>query len=326
MNVFSPGIYEHAAALIRERPGAVSQNAELLFLAQSTAWQRYQHPLLVAGMDVYNVECEALGAVLDNPDGDGVPCVVTHPLTTVDGVLTLEAPDPARAGRMPMVLSVARRLVEACDGATVFVPLCGPLAFANGLLGMDEILCTMMDEPALVGAALSHLSEIQARYVRAILAVGARPLIFESGASPPLLSPALFSQIEAPALGRLFSCCRDAGDSSPFCILGGDVLPVLPELIALEPGFLICPSETDQAGFVKAAAAYPHVAVRVNMPVASLLESDWEKTALAADHAIGLARLLQRSSVGTGVVPFQTDPNLLLRLREYVQQAYAKIS
>jgi uroporphyrinogen decarboxylase len=316
---FSPGIYEHAAALIGESACSVSRDAALLFQAQKTAWERYRHPMLVAGIDVYNVEPEILGAGLNSPGGSEVPSIVSHPFASVEKILQAESPDPARDGRMPMILDVAARLSRECRPATVYVPVCGPLAFGNGLVGMDEMLCTMMEDPGLVRSALLHLAEIQGSYVRAILKSGARPLIFESGASPPLLPPALFPDIEAPALGRLFDVCRASGDPAPACILGGDVAPVLIHLLALNPGFLICPSETDQENFVDMAAQHPHVEVRINMPVASLLEPDWDKATAAADTAIALARRLKNSPVGTGVVPFNTSPDRLLRLRDYVQ-------
>jgi len=318
--LFSPGIYEHAAALVGEKPWKVSRDADLLHRAQLAAWQLYRHPMLVAGIDVYNVEPEALGAGLDQPSGDGVPSVVSHPASSVSDLLQIDSPDPTKAGRMPLVLEAARRLVADCAGPTIYVPLCGPIAFANGMVGMDEMLCTLMEDPALAGRALFHLASVQEPFIRAILAAGARPLIFESGASPPLLPPALFSQWEAPALGRLFALCREAGDSSPSCILGGNILPSLPALLALNPGFLICPSETDQSGFVDLAAAHPGLDVRVNMPVAPLLTADWESTAAAADRAVALARRLARGSVGTGVVPFDTSPDLLLHLRDHIQQ------
>jgi uroporphyrinogen decarboxylase len=320
---FSPGIYEHAAALVGETPCAVSRDGDLLFGAQFAAWQRYRHPMVVAGIDIYNVEAEVLGAGLDRPTGSAVPSIVNHPFSSLPEILAIKDPEPARDGRMPMILHVAHRLAGECKGSTVFVPVCGPLALANGLVGMDVILCSMLEEPLQVKAALLRLVESQEAYVRAILAAGARPLIFESGASPPLLPPTLFSDIEAPALGRLFDLCRAEGEPSPSCILGGDALPILPALAALSPGFLICPSETDQAGFVRKAEAFPGIGVRVNMPVSALLEDDWEKIARVADRAISLARRLPLGSVGTGVVPFDTNPDLLVRLRDHVQQPHA---
>jgi len=283
--LFSPGIYEHAAALIGQSPCRVSRNADLLFEAQKTAWQRYRHPMLVAGIDAYNVEPEILGAELNSPGGSEVPSIIFHPFASVETILQAGAPDPGQDGRMPMILDVAARLSRECQQATVYVPVCGPLAFGNGLVGMDEMLCTMMEDPGLVQSALLRLAEIQSSYVRAILKSGARPLIFESGASPPLLPPTLFPEIEAPALGRLFEICRQAGDPAPACT---------------------------------------RVEVRINMPVLSLLEPDWDKATAAADAAIALARRLENSSVGTGVVPFNTSPQRLLRLRDYVQNSTKK--
>lgn len=316
---FSPGIYEHAAALIDESPYTVSRDATLLSRAQKAAWELYRHPLLVAGIDVYNVEPEALGATLNAPAGHGVPCVISHPVPSVEGLLDVESPNPQSTARMPMVLEAARRLVGECPGATVFVPVCGLLALANGLAGMDEVLCEMMEDQDLVAGALAHLAEIQGRYIRSILEAGAHPLIFESGASPPLLPPSFFSEIEAPALGRMFSICREAGDAAPHCILGGNVVPVLPELLAFEPGFLICPSETDQSLFVELAKNAPQVAVRINRPENALLTDDWEEARSAADAAHALAKCLPHATVGTGVVPIDSHPALILKLRNHIQ-------
>lgn len=320
--LFSPGIYEHCAALIGESPLAVSRDLHLLHRAHLAAWRLYTHPMVVAGIDVFNIEPEAMGAGVDSPGDNVVPCITSHPARSIGAISEMSAPDPAVSGRMPLVLEAASRLMLECSSfSTVFVPVCGPLALGNGLVGMDEMLCSMMDDPAGTLDALLHLAEIQKSYIRAILATGARPLIFESGASPPLLPPSLFSEIEAPALGRLFAICRESGDLQPACILGGDVEPVLELLLALRPGFLICPSETDQEGFVATASSHSQVEVRINMPVSTLGNSDWKSTAAIADRALALARRIKRGSVGTGVVPFNTTPEHLLRLRDYIQKA-----
>lgn len=308
--------------MIGERPCTVSRDGDLLFKAHRTAREVYGHPMVVVGIDVYNVEPEAMGAGIDHPAGDGVPSVISHPCPSVEAIFEVRAPSLSRDGRLPMILDVAGRLVGLPEEQGVFVPVCGPLALANGLAGMDEVLCTMMEDPERVREALCHLADIQTSYVAAILDTGARPLIFESGASPPLLPPALFSDVEAPALGRLFAGCRAAGDPAPACILGGNVVPILSALAALKPGFLICPSETDQPRFVEVMQNYPEVAVRVNMSVASVLEDSWQKTSGMVDEAMSLARQFSNGSVGTGVVPFDTPPERLLRLREHIQNPH----
>jgi uroporphyrinogen-III decarboxylase len=318
---FSPGIYEHAAALIGARPGPVSRDAELLFQAHRAAWETYSHPMVVAGIDVYNIEPEAMGAGIDRPPGDGVTSVISHPCSCIEALSEVGRPDYSRDGRMPMILDVAARLAAVCEGPDVFVPVYGPLALANALAGMDEILCGMMEEPERVREALGHLADIQAGYVEAILEAGARPLIFESGACPPLLPPAIFSDIEAPALGSLFARCRAAGDSAPACIIGGDVVPILPTLASLKPGFLICPSETDQLRFVEVMRDFPEVSVRINMPVTAVTEDDWHQTAAMAELAMELANQLSHASVGTGVVPFNTPPERIFRLRDHIHNS-----
>ena len=169
----------------------------------------------------------------------------------------------------------------------------------------------------MTSSCLLHLAEIQTPFIRAIESVGARPLIFESGATPPLLPPTLFPQLEAPALAHLFSLCRSSG--APCCIIGGDVLPILKDLVTLDPGFLICPSETNQTAFADLMGSRPDISVRVNMPVSSVMSRGWNVTREAADAALLIAERLPNSSVGTGVIPVDADPARILHLKTYIE-------
>jgi hypothetical protein len=58
---FVPAIYEHKAALIGKTPSEVAQSEELLVYAALAEFETYRPDLLTVGMDVYNVEAEALG-------------------------------------------------------------------------------------------------------------------------------------------------------------------------------------------------------------------------------------------------------------------------
>lgn len=318
---FCPGIYEHAAALIGRTPWEVSRSAELLVEAHHTAWTRYGQRLVVVGIDVYNVEPEALGAEVGEPAGNNVPAIVEHPFGDLADFHGPPVFNP-KAGRFPVVLDAARVLVSLCDGAEVRVPVCGPVAFANGLLGMENLLVGLMEDPQaameLLGGFLSH----QTGYMRAIAAVGARPLIFESGTTPPLMSAAMFKEIEVPLLRQLFETASGIFGERPPCIIGGDAAPIARALLEAGPGYVIAPSETDQAEFLRVASAFPGTHVRVNM-TATLLACggvrDLERDAL---RATGLAAGRPDSSVGCGVVPFEADPETLCHLRTFIESLH----
>ena len=76
---FAPSVYEHCARLIDRSPWDVSRDPDLLFAAQAQAFRLYGHRPVVVGVDIYNLEAEAYGAMVAKPEGTGIPAV-TEPL------------------------------------------------------------------------------------------------------------------------------------------------------------------------------------------------------------------------------------------------------
>jgi uroporphyrinogen-III decarboxylase len=60
-NPFVPAIYEHKGALIGKSPSEICRNGELLYAGLLRELEVYDADMLVIGIDVYNVEAEALG-------------------------------------------------------------------------------------------------------------------------------------------------------------------------------------------------------------------------------------------------------------------------
>ena len=318
---FCPGIYEHAAALIGRSPWEVSRSTDLLVEAHHAAWTSYGHRLVVVGIDVYNVEPEALGAEVGEPPGNNVPAIGRHPLEELGDLTNLPAFN-ARVGRFPMILDAARALVPLCTGAEVRVPVCGPMAFANGLLGMENLLIGLMEDPQAAMETLDRLVSHQTGYLRAIAEAGVRPVFFESGTTPPLMSAAMFEEIEVPLLKRLFETAFAIFGERPPCIIGGDAAPIARAFLETEPGYVIAPSETDQAGFMNIASAFPNTHVRVNMAATLLASGDWQSLEQEARRAAGLAASRPNSSVGCGVVPFEAAPETIRHLRAFIESLH----
>jgi len=316
---FSPGIYDHAARIIGQTPWEVSRSGTRLLEAHRAAWKYYQHPLVVAGIDVYNLEAEAYGAVVGKPMGNNVPAIVSHPFSELGGLIGLPLLEPSRHERIREVLAAAGALRETCSGSVVRVPVCGPFALAAGLLGMEQLLIGLMEDEQLARAALEHLLQGQIRYLRAIRDAGGLPVIFESGTTPPLLPPRLFLAVEAPMLRRLFAAAESLFGERPPCIIGGDAALIAEALLNTAPGFVIAPSETDQAEFLRVASHYPHVHVRVNIAASVLSGTDFRPVQAEAERVIKLAAQRQNVSVGCGVVPVEAKPDMVCRLRDFVE-------
>ena len=199
----SPSIYEHAAAIIGRTPWEASRDEELLFAAHAAAYRLYRHAPIMPGIDIYNLEAEAYGGVVQRPGGLGIPAIPRPICQSAADLNRLKPLDPHADGRIPMALRVAARLAREFPEAQVRVPVSGPFSIASSLVGFERLLCDVATDPDAVAAALLHLVDGQVAFAEEIKRQGIDVAFFESAACPPLLSPAMFRRVELPALRRL---------------------------------------------------------------------------------------------------------------------------
>ncbi|MCK5805921.1 MAG: hypothetical protein KAI66_24030 [Lentisphaeria bacterium] len=315
---FSPSIYEHCAQLLGRRPWEVARDGGLLFEAQALAYRRYQHTPVVVGVDIYNLEAEAYGARIDEPEGNGIPAIVEHPLHSFDAILQL-APFTADAERIPLVLDAARRLVQAFPSADVRVPVAGPFSVAINLMGFDALLVGCVLEPDAVRAALMHLAVGQLSFCEMISKAGLDIAFFESAATPPLLSPELFETIELPALQAVISGAESIVGHPVPCVMGGDTTPILQAILSTGTGYVICPAkgETDQGAFLKHMESHPDVMVRVNMAPEITARGHWPDIQEEIERIHALVGNRENVCLGTGALPFETRPETIDRIRDF---------
>lgn len=314
----SPAIYEHAAAVIHRRPWDVSRNEELFFAGHAAAYRLYRQTPIVCGIDIYNLEAEAYGGVVQHSNGTGIPAITQPICKSAAELQQLRPLDPRVDGRIPMAIRVGKRLAEEFPEAVVRIPVSGPFSIASNLLGFNELLTEVAFEPDAVAGALMHLVAGQVAFAEEIKRNGLDIAFFESAACPPLLSPAMFRRIELPALkGVLRGMEAVLGHPVP-CIIGGNTTPILDAMLETGTNSVVAPHETDQAAFLKKVWDKPDIRVRVNMDVEVISRGPWERIRESADRIIEMTRGRSNVCMGTGALPYETPPEHVLRLREYV--------
>src|SRR5512134_535254 len=107
---FTPAVYEHAARFVGRTPWEVSRDPELLFEGHRRAYLEYRHQVICVGIDIYNLEAEAYGAVIEPPDDEAIPAIHQPPLSSLKEALNIRPDDPERDGRISMVIGIAQRL------------------------------------------------------------------------------------------------------------------------------------------------------------------------------------------------------------------------
>jgi uroporphyrinogen decarboxylase len=315
---FCPSVYEHAARVIGRTPWEVSRDGGLLAQGHIEAFRLYSHHPVVVGIDIYNLEAEAYGARVQRASGTGIPAVTQFPCSCVEDLLSLPPFDPDSAGRVPMTLEAAQAVTRACPRADVRVPVAGPFSVAGNLAGLERLLSAVADRPDLVRAALVHLVEGQIRLCRAIHGRGLGIAFFESAAAPPLLSPRQFREIELPALKRMLPAVAAITGSAPAFIMGGDTSLIIEAIMETGTGYVCCPAESDQRRFMEKMREHPEVTVRINMDPRPLVAVDSELIEKEVDRVLALAQNRDRVCIGTGVLPFEVDPQTVLQTRQMV--------
>lgn len=315
---FAPSIYEHAARIIGASPWEVSRDAKLLAKGHIEAYRLYEHQPIVVGIDIYNLEAEAYGAEVTRPSGNGVPAISRHPFRETAELIELEPFDSKKAGRIAMVIEAAKHICEQCPGADVRIPLSGPFSLAINLMGFENILCEIQTAPDSVAEALKHLVAGQVRFCIEIAGQGLDIAFFESAAAPPLLSPDNFRDIELGPLKEIMDrTAAIVGHPVP-CIMGGDTLPILDYILETGTGYVCCPAATDQKAFMEKMESHPDVTVRINMEPGPMTAKNCQAVKNEVDRVLALAQNRDEIIVGTGCLPFETDPEMVLKTKEYI--------
>ena len=313
----SLSVYEHAAALIGKTPWEVSRDEELLLQAHRRAYELYRHFPVVVGIDIYNVEAEAYGGKVERPTGTGIPAVTQPCFSSLDEAIGVEPFDVTRAGRVRMLINVGIRLSEEFPGADVRIPLSGPFSIAQNLLGLTNLLMGVAVAPDRVKAFLHRLVRGQLSFAETVKAAGLEVAFFESAAAPPLLSPTQFRQVELDPLKEALQGVREIVGHAVPCIIGGDTVRIIPEMIETGTNFLICPSEADRDAFMGAMKAHPEVKVRVNMDPAVYTRGTKECIRAEIDSVIDLAAGRENILLGTGAIPYETPVENVLFMQAH---------
>lgn len=316
---FTPVVYEHAARFVGRSPWEVSRDPELLFQAHRRAYLEYRQDVIAVGIDIYNLEAEAYGARVQYTGPEGIPAVHEPLLDSLDQGLGLAPFDPDRAGRVPMVLAVGQRLRREFPQADVRIPVAGPFSIAFNLRGIAALCEDVALRPEPTARFLWRLAENQAVLCQAIARAGLDVAFFESAAAPPILSPRQFHDVELPALKRVLEVAANCVGHPVPCIMGGNTYPVLDDLLSTGTTYLVCNVETDQAAFVqRVSRTHPHVRIRINLDPVVVACHEPDRIYRGIDRVLEIAAGRPNCLMGTGALPYETPPENIRLIREYL--------
>ncbi|MFN3479004.1 MAG: uroporphyrinogen decarboxylase family protein [Thermodesulfovibrionales bacterium] len=175
------------------------------------------------------VEAEAIGCRLKY-DEDAYPYIVEPVLRNLDMVGELKLPDPERDGRMPVVIQATRLLREyAGDKCLITSCVVGPVTIAAHLIGLENFLYSLVDQPERVNILLDYTEMVMKIYGEELLKAGAHCLIvFDPVSSPDVVPSSYFLNLESGRLKRAFDYFSSLGSLIPWISIAGPTQRIIP--------------------------------------------------------------------------------------------------
>ncbi len=316
---FAPAIYEHKAALIKKSPADVCRNLDLLCEAVEAEYNMYKPDTLVVGIDIYNIEAEALGCEINYDNGLGVPTIKTRILNETN-LKDLKIPDPRNDGRMPIILEATRRIqnkfgneVMVCAGVS------GPFSLASSLMGDENLLIASIEDPDYISEVIRFTTQVIKRYTNELLTTGADIMVFDSAAAPPLVSPNQYKENIFPFVKELFDSLKTNGSKFLSYIVGGNTIDTIGYFIEAGAKNIICDFNADLKTYIEKTKG-KGILLRKNFSPSTLLNESEAVIRSKSAEILELGKDYSGLIFGTGILPYDIPSEKVLLLKEIVEQ------
>ncbi len=315
---FVPAIYEHKGALIGKSPSEICRNAEYLHAGLVKELETYDPDMLVIGIDVYNVEAEALGCkVVYFEDSNDCPGIVEPIIDSRAALSKLGIPDPDSACRMPVYLEVAGKLYgEIGRNVILRGAVTGPYSMAAELIGAEKFVMLTVEDPDFAREVIEFCARVTVEFGKAFLRRGVEPIIFDSRATPTLASPRIVKSLVLPVYrDYVLPELKAAGGRFLPLIIGGNTTSIIDDLIATGATQFLSDRPANLAKWCEKALA-AGVPVRAN--VDALLVNRGPASAIRRQAVEILKEFHNQPGflLGCGIVAYDGNPEFVHAIRQ----------
>jgi len=313
--LWAPAIYEHKAALIGRSPIDVANSSQLLAEAVLKEYQTYQADYMTVGLDVYNIEAEALGAALMVPGENECPDI-DGKLYDLDSLPEpLVVPDMA-SGRFPLLIDAGQKVIAAIgDKTRIRIAASGPVTLASKLAGLEGIIMSLYSGDGQAAKLLQFAADVAEAWCRHIRDNDLEAILFDSMAAPPMFSPSMFEQHLLPLYRRLMSILESTGQLERELVIGGETAAVAHLQKSSGATILLCDYAADAAAFAANLGEALNLSVRRNINPTLLSEGGTPKL---AETFVGDLSNFSNPIAGTGILPYAFEPEDYLEFKSLV--------
>jgi len=309
--LFAPTILEHAAGVIGLTPSEATKDSAHIAKAHIEAFRRYRHPFVTVGIDIYNIEAEALGCEVRFYEDNSIPGIISHPYTLDDDPETIAF--SMTSGRIQSILDAAREVKKAIgDEATVSIGICGPFSVLIELLGYDSAIEYFLEEDDRLIGYLDAITTFLKEYCDVIVDNKLGVTVFDSWAAPPLTSPKYYRKYALPYQFELLSYLKQLGLFSRPLVIGGDTRLIADDIIKSGTTLLVSDYNTPLSEYIEKAKEH-NITLRANIDPKMLHAGNWEGIRNRLNEISTAYETYPKIIIGTGVIPYDTPADHILQ-------------
>jgi uroporphyrinogen decarboxylase len=312
-------VYEHKGWFIGRTPSEVCRDGSLLLESVLAEYEVLRADAVVVGIDVYNVEAEACGCAVTyfSPPDTSIPSLApgSEIITGNQSPGGLVVPDPLGAGRMPLMIEATERARRAIGAETeVMGALSAPFSLAASLMGVSNLFMAMASEPEAARSAIAFASDVVIAYGKAYAKRGLHAALFDSQATPGLISPRSYREFVLGPTQRVVRELKIGGMKYVPLVIGGNTDPIVEAYIETGGNYVLCDGGGSVKRFLPACRAARR-AFRRNIPAAFLLSASASEIESRAREEIASADGYEGFILGTGIVPYGIPTEKILGAR-----------
>ncbi len=323
---FIPTIFAHSAKVIGVTPSAIAQDEDLLVKSQLACYEMYQHDLISVGVDIYNVEYEALGAKVKFHDNEELPAISDILVKDESDLAKLKVPDPETAGRMPMFLSAVEKIHKKV-GSEVIVngTVIGPFTLAAIMRGFENFIMDLIYKPEFAYSLMEFSNKVSLAYAKSFIKRGVGLSINESWIAPPLLSPAFYQDYVVEHEKQLVMSIKEAGQKNVALISGGDTTGIVNDMATTGTSLLLADSECDRI-YYKKVCKENKILMRASIPSKVVEDGDVKIMKEHVKQVIDDCHDYSGFIFGCGIVSYNTPPENVVKLKNIVNDYTKSLS
>jgi uroporphyrinogen decarboxylase len=319
--IFCPAIYDFKINFSNNSVSEFGQTKAELLEAIDNEIDALQSEVVTCGYDIYNIEAEAVGAVVNRAHKNIFP-EISHPLVDRLNVLHKLPELAGLSGRMPLMIDITKLLNEKYkDSVYIRGAISGPFSMAGKLYDQEKLILDCMINTIGVYDLLDYCTNVILTYLNGFLELGLDIVVFDSLASPPLVSPEIYRDIILPYHTRIFTFMSDRDVHIRPLIMGGNTLPIIGYLAKTGANQLLLDYVVPVRD-AKIILEQSDLAFRINIDPAIIAAYDFDDIATHLKLVLGELGHHPNLLLGTGILMPDTPLENIQFVRNFIMEHY----